>query len=742
MLTHDQAIQAFYDEADELLDILESALLELEKDPHHAEFIAEAFRALHTIKGPASMLGFESIANFTHEIESFFDSIRSGKLLLDAPLLALMLKAKDSLSVLVSQGLHPSQEVEFASQELLFEIKRHINATQSPEQPEDDPVLKVQEDSPVASSTVVPSKKTSDATPTTYLLNFDPCHASLLTGAQPLDLLEELQRLGTLSCAFLHEEVPPLKALHPDTTYGIWKIILNTPTPVEEIEDIFIFVEGEFNIEELDKGALSQDQADKMLDAICKQAQPTEKADIAMPPADDETTAEAEQPSEPVELPPEQKKQEESEEPPATEPEPVPLPKLNLSLDPDPAPPDSAPEPAKEAAPSAPVMHPTSTSIRVDSARLDKLVNMVGEMVIIQSSLSQAASGPLDPAVISRIAEDLERLTDEMRENALGLRMLPIGTIYSNFKRLVHDLSLNLDKEIELVTLGAETELDKTVIDRLKDPLVHILRNCVDHGIEHPQERQDAGKPRTGRISLSSMHSGGDVLITIQDDGHGMDPEKIKEKALQLGLITAERELDPKDVFELIFAPGFSTAQKVSDVSGRGVGMDIVKRSIDDLRGRITIESVLGRGTTMTIRLPLTLAIIDGFNVVVEGESYIVPLANLRGFQERFVRDEIKTIQSIERMGELMPCVSLRRIFEVPGLQPEYERIIICDVEGTLIGLAVDNVIGRQQAVIKSLDSSLRNIKWISGTTVNGDGSISLILDVPQLVRHASRHYN
>ncbi len=709
MLTHDQAIQAFFDEANELLGLLENALLELEHAPHNAEFIAEAFRALHTIKGPASMLGFEAIAGFTHEIETFFDAIRSGKLLLDAPLLALMLKAKDHIALLVSQGLTPSQQSVFASQELLFEIQQYVNQAQSLQdyaaQVSQPPASPEAAEEP--SQTATPSQEPSADQTTGFRIRFTPASASLLTGANPLDLLEELSKLGALHCVFHADAIPSLEQLVPDSCHGSWDITLNTSADLEQIQDIFIFVEDAetIDIQQLDTGAV---------EATTEEPLPKPEP---VPDKAAETTS-------------------------RHEPEPVAVPEPAPSFQPQMPRPAAPPEEDKIEDPAPNVVHAASTSIRVDSARLDKLVNMVGEMVIIQSSLSQAASGPLDPTMISRIAEDLERLTDEMRENALGLRMLPIGTIYSNFKRLVHDLSNTLGKEVAFITEGAETELDKTVIDRLKDPLVHILRNCLDHGIEHPQLREDAGKPRTGRIFLASHHSGGDVVITIQDDGQGMDPVKIKEKALQLGLIAPETELDAKEIYELILTPGFSTAKEVSDVSGRGVGMDIVKRSIDDLRGRISIESAPGRGTTMTIRLPLTLAIIDGFNVVVDNESFIIPLANLRGFQERFVNGDFKTIQSIERMGELIPCVSLRRLFSVPGEQPDYERIIICDVEGTQIGLAVDNVIGRQQAVIKSLDSSLRSLKWISGTTINGDGSISLILDIPQLVRHASRLHN
>ncbi|HML59554.1 MAG TPA: chemotaxis protein CheA [Solidesulfovibrio sp.] len=375
-----------------------------------------------------------------------------------------------------------------------------------------------------------------------------------------------------------------------------------------------------------------------------------------------------------------------------------------------------------------------STTLRVDAARLDSVVSMAGELVILQSRLRQAVQArDLDAA--AAVDEDLERLTDAMRDVALGLRMLPIGTVFSQFTRLLRDLSGSLGKEVEFEALGGDTELDKTVIDRIKDPLVHLLRNSLDHGIEPPAERLAAGKPARGRVTLSASHSGGNVVISISDDGRGINVAAVRKKAVERGLLAADAEIGDKEVMELIFAPGFSTAEKVSDVSGRGVGMDVVKRNIEALRGMVELESAVGQGSTVTIKLPLTLAIIDGFSVVVGGDSFIVPLVNLRGFQERFPEGEVRTVENMERMGDLIPVVSLRRLFEVPGDQPGYERVVVTEVEGEMVGFCVDKVVGRQQAVIKSLDDCYRHLKWISGTTINGDGSISLILDVPQLVR-------
>ena len=380
------------------------------------------------------------------------------------------------------------------------------------------------------------------------------------------------------------------------------------------------------------------------------------------------------------------------------------------------------------------------SSIRVDSARLDRLVNMVGEMVIIQSRLTQAVNQALDRSCLAQIAEDLERLSDEMRDNALGLRMLPIGTVYGNLRRLVRDVSATLEKDVEFVTEGGDTELDKTVIDHLKDPLVHILRNSLDHGIESGAQRERAGKPRRGTVRLWAGHVGGEVVLKVSDDGRGLDPEKIKRKAQAKGLLAPDADPDRRELFNLIFEPGFSTAEAVSDLSGRGVGMDVVKRALEALRGTVDIDSEPGQGVVMTIRLPLTLAIIDGFNVIIGKGSYIVPLTALRGFQERPASDAHKIVDVVERMGRMLPCVNLREVFGIRDERPAYERVVVAEVDGEEVGLAVDRVVGRQQAVIKSLDEIYKSVNYIMGTTINGDGGISLILDVPRLVELVASH--
>jgi len=374
-------------------------------------------------------------------------------------------------------------------------------------------------------------------------------------------------------------------------------------------------------------------------------------------------------------------------------------------------------------------------SIRVPWARLDKLVDLVGELVTVQARLSQTALNFKDPQLLA-IAEEVERLTGDLRDNALNIRMLPIGTIFSKFQRLVRDLSAELGRDVDLIPEGAETELDKTVLERLNDPLVHLIRNSIDHGIEPPEVRREKGKPGKGKIGLTASHAGAEVVIRVKDDGGGLDPEAIRAKAVQMGLLAGEADISNKELFAFIMSPGFSTARKVTSVSGRGVGMDVVKKSIEALRGSIEIDSQRGVGTTITIKLPLTLAIIEGLLVTIEQEFFVVPLSVVTECVE-LTREDVARAHGhkIARVrDEIVPYVHLRERFEMAGAPPAIEQIVITELNGARVGLVVDQVIGEQQTVIKSLGRVYRSIEGISGATLLGDGTVALILDASQLI--------
>ncbi len=686
--------QAFKEEANDLLGELESALLELEENPEDHELIDRVFRAMHTVKGSGAMFGFDDIATFTHDVETAFDKVRGGEIPVTRELLDLTLAARDHILELLddSGGTKAGSE---SARAIITGLRAITGAAQAaPGQA-----------APGAAPGSGPEPEPGE--PVTYRIRVRPARNIMQFGSNPLTLLAELAEMGACQVAGHVGEVPPLSELEPEGCYLWWDVILSTDKGEDAIRDVFIFVEDEceVQIQVIDTlGALEGDATYKKLGEIL-----VERGDIS---ADDLRKVLGEQPRIGDMLARSGAVSEESVQSALAEQSAV----RRMRKD------------REEQA--------TASSIRVSADKLDYLVDLVGELVIVQAQLTQIVGERGDQDLTS-LAEQLERLSDELRDSTLSVRMLPIGTTFSKFRRLVRDLSAELGKQIELTTRGAETELDKTVIERLNDPLVHLLRNSIDHGIELPGIRQEAGKNASGTILLSAEHSGGEVLITIRDDGAGMDPAAIRAKGVERGLIAKDAELSDKEAFGLIFAPGFSTAKQVTSVSGRGVGMDVVKRGIDALRGSIDVDSRRGEGTTITVRLPLTLAIIDGLQVKVGGEYYVIPLSLVEECVE-LIRDAQargREQQVLNLRGEIVPYIRLRQWFEIAGPAPDIEQIVVTDVAGTRIGIVVDNVIGEHQTVIKSLGRVYRDVEGISGATIKGDGSMALILDVPRLVR-------
>jgi two-component system, chemotaxis family, sensor kinase CheA len=381
-----------------------------------------------------------------------------------------------------------------------------------------------------------------------------------------------------------------------------------------------------------------------------------------------------------------------------------------------------------------------ASSIRVPAAKLDQFVNLVGELVTVQARLVEIALRAEDAAVVA-VSEEIERLTTALRENSISIRMLPIRGTFERFRRLVHDLARDLHKEVELTIEGADTELDKSVIDQLNDPLMHLIRNSMDHGIEPPETRLAAGKRPSATIHLSARHSGASVLITVADDGGGINASAVRERAIEKGLATADAQLTESEIFNFILAPGFSTAQKITDVSGRGVGMDVVRRSVEGLRGTIDIASKPGAGTTVTLRLPLTLAIIDGLLVRVESAYFVLPLATTLECIELTSLDIEKAHgkHMANVRGEIIPYIRLREYFNMKEKRPEREQIMVAETESGRYGFVVDQVLGNHQTVIKNLGRFYRHVDLVSGATILGNGTVALILDPHRLVRDAVR---
>lgn len=682
--------EAFRGEACELLAELETALLELEENPDDSEMIGRTFRAMHTIKGSGAMFGFTAISEFTHEVETVFDRVRNGIMPVGRALIDATLKSCD----LIRAMLDGDQGVDEAEKQRLAAIFRSMAHTGPGGEPDGN------------SAVTVAAVEKSDQE-IIYRIRFKPSREIFLSGTDPVLLLNELRDLGECSVVAHLNEIPPLEEIDPERCYTYWDIILTTRRGINAIRDVFIFVEedSELRVEVIDEGGgpVSETSRKKLGEILVERGDLTPE-DMAKVLGNQKRIGEIlvetglAEPSLVEAALVEQRRVREAQQR----------------------------RQSKEAA----------SSIRVPSDKLDGLVNLVGELVTVQARLTQTAVLHNDPH-LTLIAEEVERLTSELRDSTLNIRMMPIGTTFSKFKRLVRDLSGDLGKEVEMITEGASTELDKTVIERLNDPLVHIIRNSIDHGIEAPEARQAAGKPRQGTVRLTAEHSGDCVFITIRDDGAGLDKDAIRAKAIERRLISETAELSEKELFALIFAPGFSTASKITGISGRGVGMDVVKQAIEALRGVIDISSRKGEGTTITIRLPLTLAIIESLLVKIGGDSYVLPLS----FVEECVALTGEDIENAHGKnlanvrGHMVPYIPLRDRFMLTGNIPAIQQVVITNIDGERVGLLVDTVVGEHQTVIKSLGKAYSNVQGISGATILGDGTVALILDIPQLVK-------
>jgi two-component system chemotaxis sensor kinase CheA len=684
----EQLMGSFREEAGELLAELEATLLELDGNLADPELVDRAFRALHTIKGTAGMFGFEEITAFTHDLETTFDQMRGGGRQATRELVALALQGKDLVRAML-QG--EGEKTRADRERLLTELRRHLSSGEPPPAP------------------AAAAQPEAAAKLELFRVQLQPKRDLLQNGTNPLALLAELRSLGACEVVCHAGEVPPLEDIASESCYLSWDAILSTDRGLAAVRDVFIFVEdrAELRIDRIEAGDQGADAGPKRLGEILVERGELSAQDLERVLAERKRIGE---------LLTEKK---------LVSPESVESALAEQRLV------------RQQRETHAPATE-SSSSVRVGAKKLDELVDLVGELVIAQARLSRIAGRREDPELLA-IAEEIDRLSGALRDNTLDVRMVPIGTTFSRFKRLVHDLSLELNKEIELVTDGADTKLDKTVIEKLADPLMHVIRNACDHGIERPEARHAAGKPAKGTVRLLASHAGASVLVEIQDDGAGMDVAALRAKGVERGIFGPEESPPEKELFNLIFLPGLSTAREVSKLSGRGVGMDVVKRTIDGLHGTVEVESAPGGGTTFRIRLPLTLAIIEGLQVAVGESSYVLPLSVVEECVELTRQDvdraagaHVATVR-----GELIPYVRLRELFDVEGARPAIEQVAIVTVEGSRYGLAVDDVVGQHQTVIKGLGRMYQHVKGLSGATVLGDGTVALIVDVPALIRCA-----
>jgi two-component system chemotaxis sensor kinase CheA len=675
----DQFKQSFREEAREILVDLESALLELNGNRGDMELVGRIFRGLHTIKGSGAMFGFEDMATFTHNLETAFDEVRNGRLAVSPELVDMTLSALDQIRAMLEEGAGGAAVADPAVCAELLSKVRHL--TGKPEKASGKAKT-----SPAVSNGQTDSEPASGQLPAGQLqewaIHFAPGPEFMLNGANPLLLVRELRQLGGLSVRASMNSVPPLDELNPERCYIHWEMVLATTAGRDAIRDVFIFVEDvcELTIEAAAASAESMAGA-------AQQALPAAALTAA------ELTARA-----------------------------------------------LADKRTPRGGRRDYDLPDTATSLRVPAVKLDQFVNLVGELVTVQARLSELAARCED-AEIAVVSEEIERLTSSLRENSMNIRMMPIRATFEKFRRLVHDLARDLGKDVELTLEGADTELDKTVIDQLSDPLMHLIRNSMDHGIESKELREARGKHATANIHLSARHSGASVLIGVSDDGGGIDAEAVRSRAIERGLTTENAQLSEQEIFSFIFQPGFSTAKQVTDVSGRGVGMDVVRQKVDSLRGSIEVASKPGEGTGVTLRLPLTLAIIDGLLVRIGEAFYVLPLANTQECVELTGADvEAANGKHLAHVrGDLIPYIRLREHFNIRSPRPEIEQIMIVQTEAGRYGFVVDEVLGDCQTVIKNLGRFYRHVQVVSGATILGNGVVAPILDPERLVQDAVR---
>jgi len=690
----DQFRRGFREEARELLVELESVLLELNEQPGDEGLVGRVFRALHTVKGSGAMFGFDALAAFAHKLENAFDEVRKGHLTVTPELVDLTLSALDQIRAMVEEGEGSAA----ADPEACAAILGRVRALMGPGEAAPGTTTVATETKTGEGKAGSGGPASSGAAECTWRIRFAPGPEMMRFGADPLLLLRELGSLGRLTVHASTEGIPPLAELEPERCYVRWEMTLATTAGEDAIRDVFIFVEDSCELTIEPVAAETEAVAETVAPAAARATDGARREDKGGEKKADEASCEGD--------------------------------RIARGLE------EKRRSPGRRASDQP----ETAASLRVPAARLDQLVDLVGELVTVQARLSEIAARGGDGEV-GAVAEEIERLTSALRENSMTLRMLPIRATFEKFRRLVHDLARDLGKSVELTIEGAETELDKTVIDQLGDPLMHLIRNSMDHGIESPEERAAAGKKAAATIHLSARHSGASVVIGVADDGAGIDAEAVRHRAIERGLTTADAPLTDNEIFSFIFEAGFSTAKRVTDISGRGVGMDVVRQRVESLRGSIDVASERGQGTTVTLHLPLTLAIIDGLLVRVGEAFFVLPLASTLECIE-LSREEVeqaKGRQVANVRGQIVPWIRLRQYFAVHTAPPEREQIMVVECEEGRCGLVVDEVLGECQTVIRNLGRLYRHVQVVSGATILGNGRVALILDPMRLVQEAVR---
>jgi two-component system chemotaxis sensor kinase CheA len=669
----------FVEESKDNVQDLEEALFLLEKDMENRELIERIFRAMHSLKGGGAMFGFNDLSEFTHDLETIFDSVRNQKILVTTDLISLTFLAIDEINILLNTGdlTEVNDKEELARMTNRIRNFMGIGSGKVP-----DASVKA-----AVSPTVKITQRTAEKGELTYLITFIPELDLLQNGTNPFFLMDDLYALGTAKCiAYIHK-IPSLDLFCPTSNYCVWQILLSTTESVNEIKDVFIFVEDECQL--IVDLVANKPVVD--LPAIKAIIQKAKDGNVLLKKEDFDGG--------------EWQKEEVSK---------------------------SIATPKK-----ATVQENKISSIRVSSYKIDELVTLVSELVTIQAQLSLYAENSGEPSIMA-LTESVQKLSRQLRENAFEISLIPLQSELMRFQRLVRDLSKEQNKDIDFVIEGGDIELDKNIIENLTDPLLHILRNSIDHGIELPNDRISAGKSPKGTILFKAYYSGANVIIEVSDDGKGLDPDFILQKAIDKGIVEEGAELDKKEILNLIFLSGFSTRDAVTEVSGRGVGMDVVRRKIAEIRGEASVESEKGKGTIITIRLPMTLSIIDGLLVNVSDNKYVIPLSSI---EKIYALESTKFRNTFNRVveldGEQVPYINLRDAFNIEPLNEKNQAVqmVVVKSDDQLSGIVVDSVVGEYQTVVKPLGKYLRHQEILSGASIMGDGSISMVIDTSRLLQ-------
>ena len=682
---------AFFEESFEALDSMETALLKLDIGAPDKELINTIFRVAHSIKGGSATFGFSDIASFTHSLETLLDELRSGGMQVTLSMSDLLLKSVDVMRAMLRavQAKQPIDaqrvsDLQF-DLELMIAQKPALAPVSAPVVAAPQAIAAAQPMVPTATVAQEPAKRAAPAvTGKRWQISFRPYRELFARGNDPLRMMRELAELGDLTVNVDAAALPALSQLEPSECHLAGELERPGEMGEEAIRQVFEWAEGDC---ELMIAAAPAAEAAPDADSVA--------ADAIL----------------------------------SAVPAPAPSPKIETA--------------AKAEGQVAAIGD--ASSIRVSVEKIDELMNTVGELVITQAMLSQLGTqieGTTAEKLRSGLGQ-LERNMRELQESVMRVRMLPISFVFSRFPRMVRDLAQRLGKQIELKLTGEQTELDKTVLEKIGDPLVHLVRNSIDHGIESPEVRASAGKPAFGTVHLDACHRGGNIAVEVSDDGAGLDQDRILSKARSRGLVGPSDQLTEEQIHELIFVPGFSTAEKTTDVSGRGVGMDVVRRNVKELGGKIEVRTEPGKGSRFVITLPLTLAIVDGQSVAVGSETYIVPLVSI----VESMQLKVSNVSRLSSRGEVFSFrgdyLPIIRLHDLYGVEPRTRNlneglVVVAEGEGRRVGLFVDDLLGQQQVVIKSLEANYGHVEGVSGATILGDGSVALILDVAGIIRAAS----